>query len=168
MTTATNTNKATEEILRKFEQAEREEGQPAWVYPFRKAGIARFAELGFPTLKDEDWRFTNVAPIASLPFNPSSGSAETNLTQDTVSSFTLGSLPAHRLVFVNGHESGSFYQVEAFSFSVVSIPQLYVPFFAIESHCVFAGKYHVALLKFHDGAFALTIHIDSLIDKCIW
>ena len=44
--------------------------QPPWLLPLRKAGIARFAELGFPTLKHEDWRFTNVAPIAKLPFRP--------------------------------------------------------------------------------------------------
>ena len=41
-----------------------------WLFPLRKAGLARFAELGFPTLRHEDWRFTNVAPIAKLPFKP--------------------------------------------------------------------------------------------------
>ena len=30
----------------------------------RARRIARFAELGFPTTRDEEWRFTNVAPIA--------------------------------------------------------------------------------------------------------
>ena len=28
------------------------------------------SNCGFPTLQDEDWRFTNVAPIAKLPFEP--------------------------------------------------------------------------------------------------
>jgi len=32
--------------------------------------MSRFAELGFPTLRDEDWRFTNVAAIAKLLSNP--------------------------------------------------------------------------------------------------
>ena len=40
----------------KFERFERETGQPPWLLPLRKAGLARFAELGFPTLQDEDWR----------------------------------------------------------------------------------------------------------------
>ena len=44
--------------------------QPSWLLPLRRAGIARFAELGFPTLQDEDWRFTNVAPLARLPLQP--------------------------------------------------------------------------------------------------
>ena len=62
--------KETEPHLREFERFEQSAGQPAWVFPLRKAGIARFAERGFPTLQDEDWRFTNVAPIAKLPFKP--------------------------------------------------------------------------------------------------
>src|SRR5262249_60294221 len=34
----------------------------------RKAALARFAELGFPTSRNEDWKFTNVAPLAQTPF----------------------------------------------------------------------------------------------------
>ena len=36
----------------------------AWLLPIRKAAMARFAELGFPTTRDEEWRFTNVSRIA--------------------------------------------------------------------------------------------------------
>jgi len=32
--------------------------------------IERFAELGFPTTHDEEWRFTNVAAIARAAFTP--------------------------------------------------------------------------------------------------
>ena len=32
----------------------------------RETAFQRFAELGFPTTHDEEWRFTNVAPIARL------------------------------------------------------------------------------------------------------
>jgi Fe-S cluster assembly protein SufD len=41
--------------------------QPAaapWVQHLREAAFQRFAELGFPTTHDEEWRFTSVAPIA--------------------------------------------------------------------------------------------------------
>jgi Fe-S cluster assembly protein SufD len=95
--------KQTEPQLEAFERLEREAGHPGWVFPLRKAGMARFAELGFPTLKDEDWRFTNVAPIAKLPFRPvlaPSGNAE---KPGTVSGLAFGRLPSHRLVFVDGH-----------------------------------------------------------------
>jgi Fe-S cluster assembly protein SufD len=34
-----------------------------WLQTLREAAFQRFAELGFPTTHDEEWRFTNVAPI---------------------------------------------------------------------------------------------------------
>lgn len=78
----------------------------AWFHPVRKEAIARFAALGFPTTKLEEWRFTNVDPIARMPFH----SAE--FRADGLSSELLAELPlAHvafeqrcsRIVFVNGH-----------------------------------------------------------------
>ena len=41
---------------------------PAWLRPIREAAIARFAERGFPTTREEAWRFTGVAPIARTAF----------------------------------------------------------------------------------------------------
>jgi Fe-S cluster assembly protein SufD len=43
-------------------------GDPAWLRRTREAAIERFAELGFPTARNEDWRFTSVAPLAKVPF----------------------------------------------------------------------------------------------------
>lgn len=34
----------------------------------RRRALQRFADLGFPTLKDEEWRFTNLAPLAKIAF----------------------------------------------------------------------------------------------------
>ncbi|MCU0770438.1 MAG: Fe-S cluster assembly protein SufD [Verrucomicrobia bacterium] len=115
----TSTDKVTEGILKEFEQWEREPGQPAWLHPFRKAGIARFAELGFPTLKHEDWRFTNVAPITKLPFHPVREAAPDTLDAQTLAGFILGSLPAHRLVFVNGQFAPALSSVQALPAGVV-------------------------------------------------
>ncbi len=76
--------------------------QPKWLLPVRKAGLASFAEQGFPTLHDEDWRFTNVAPIAKLHFQlaapPIVNGAESKLIAESV----FAHLPGHRLIFVNG------------------------------------------------------------------
>jgi Fe-S cluster assembly protein SufD len=43
---------------------------PAWLQSLRDRAFARFAELGFPTTHNEEWRFTNVAPIARTAFTP--------------------------------------------------------------------------------------------------
>ncbi|MGB9457263.1 MAG: Fe-S cluster assembly protein SufD [Bryobacteraceae bacterium] len=42
-------------------------GQP-WLMKLRESAFARFAELGFPTARSEEWRFTNVTPIARTSF----------------------------------------------------------------------------------------------------
>ena len=71
--------------------------------PLRKAAIARFSELGFPTTNDEDWRFTNVAPIAALPFKPVLTYSANGVNAAAVAKNSFTGLKASRLVFVNGH-----------------------------------------------------------------
>jgi Fe-S cluster assembly protein SufD len=43
--------------------------QPAaepWIQALREKAFARFAELGFPTTHQEEWRFTNIAPVTKV------------------------------------------------------------------------------------------------------
>jgi len=67
----------------------------SWVQPLRDAAFHRFAELGFPTSKNEEWRFTSVAPIARGVFR---AAPPVELDVDAVAPFATGI----RLVFVNG------------------------------------------------------------------
>jgi Fe-S cluster assembly protein SufD len=57
--------------LADFERFEREQSQqggtPA-LQRLHKAAIARFAEMGFPGPRDEEWRFTNLAPLLKVHF----------------------------------------------------------------------------------------------------
>src|SRR5215471_18399897 len=91
--------KQTEPHQRKFEWFERHAQKPAWIFPLRKAGMARFAELGFPTLHDEDWRFTNVGPLVKLPFKPVLKAAHDGLTANDLGNLTFRQLDCIRLVF---------------------------------------------------------------------
>src|SRR5271154_3563905 len=95
-------NNGTELLVGQFTQFETRATQPKWLAPLRKAGIASFADQGFPTLHDEDWRFTNVTPIAKLNFQlakeVSVNGAESKLIDE--SAFTK--LFGHRLRVVNG------------------------------------------------------------------
>src|SRR5205814_3442774 len=93
----------TNPYLEKFERFENQTNQPAWLFLLRKAGIVSFAEQGFPTLKDEDWRFTNVAPIAKLPFKPMLDGAAEKGVADVLPRSVFAKLSGSRLVFVNGH-----------------------------------------------------------------
>jgi Fe-S cluster assembly protein SufD len=54
------------------EQFALQQRAPAALQELREAAFQRFAELGFPTTHDEEWRFTNVAPIARAGFRAAS------------------------------------------------------------------------------------------------
>ena len=41
--------------------------EPQWLEELRSAAIGRFDLLGFPTTRDEDWRYTNIASLARRP-----------------------------------------------------------------------------------------------------
>ncbi len=92
----------TEQYVEKFEAVEKQTNEPSWLRALRKGAIARFAEIGFPTLQQEDWRFTNVAPIAKLPFKPTTELSDGGLEKSALGNFTFGKLKASRLVFLNG------------------------------------------------------------------
>jgi len=98
-------SKETDPYLEKFARFESSPHQPGWVFPLRKAGIASFAEQGFPTLKHEDWRYTNVAPIAKLTFQPAFETSNDGAAKDAANHTFFRDLAGHRLVFVNGHYS---------------------------------------------------------------
>ena len=42
--------------------------QPRWVAQAREHAMAQFERVGFPTTRQEQWRFTSVAPIAERSF----------------------------------------------------------------------------------------------------
>jgi Fe-S cluster assembly protein SufD len=75
---------------------------PQWLNELRARGRARFAELGFPTTRNEEWKYTDVTPIANLTF---AAQSHPNGTQANLESFLFGD--AHRLVFINGQFSAT-------------------------------------------------------------
>jgi Fe-S cluster assembly protein SufD len=76
-------------------------GGPRWLQDLRDRGAARFLALGFPTVRDEEWRFTSVTPIASAEFQLA-GPAPVD--DQTLRGFVYADSP-HRLVIVNGRYS---------------------------------------------------------------
>lgn len=91
-------------LLRDFEDfaANGGGGGPSWLLPLRRAAIDRFAALGFPTPKNEDWHFTSVTPIAEGSFRALAPARSVRLTAADVEPFTFGRPEWIRLVFVNG------------------------------------------------------------------
>src|SRR5438309_9323174 len=97
----------TNHYLSDFERLEKDGAAPA-VQRLRNAAVARFAELGFPGPRDEEWRFTPVAPLAKTPFRlPPADSQEGAeryrlLTHGEGAGVTLLGANANRPFLLNG------------------------------------------------------------------
>ena len=74
--------------------------EPKWLRTQRQNAFDRFCETGFPSLKDEDWRFTNTAAIARVPFSLLKD-GKICLIKEDVQPFLMQNAACH-LVFVNG------------------------------------------------------------------
>ena len=63
-----------------------------------------FQELGFPSVKDEEWKYSNVAPIARMDFKPATlaGAASSAFDDGELTAFGCVEAKDSQLVFVNG------------------------------------------------------------------
>ena len=102
----TQAKKELDPYLSSFAQLQKEiEGkQPPWLQQIRKSAISCFAEVGFPTPRQEEWKYTEVAPIRRTAFKPAAYE-QNGLTSKRVNELSFGNLQGPRLVFVNGHFS---------------------------------------------------------------
>lgn len=74
---------------------------PSWLQALHKGGIAHFSNLGFPTTRHEDWRFTNVAPLVKMPFRLAEPKAGVVKEKD-FAAFLFPELGEKRVVLVDG------------------------------------------------------------------
>ena len=75
---------------------------PVWLKAFRHTAFQRVSERGFPTAKDEAWKYTKVGRILDVAFEPAEASASRWLSSAAIDQLA-GDLGGARLVFVNGH-----------------------------------------------------------------
>jgi Fe-S cluster assembly protein SufD len=87
--------------------------EPAWLQEARRAALERFEALGFPSTREEDWRFTNVAPIARTVFR-TAAAAPGAVSAAELAAATAGEAP-QRVVFVDGRYAPELSSVEAAS-----------------------------------------------------
>jgi Fe-S cluster assembly protein SufD len=72
---------------------------PDWLHDARRVHVERFAELGLPTTREEEWRNTNISPITRTAFGaPASGTRSLSDLPE-MSRLEIG---CTRLVFVDG------------------------------------------------------------------
>ncbi|WP_199181926.1 Fe-S cluster assembly protein SufD [Cryobacterium sp. N21] len=83
---------------------------PAWLAEARVAALQWVGEHGFPTHKDEDWKYTGLAPILAVPFDAATVASGIRVTAEMIDEAAVD-LGGPRLVFVNGHFSSEFSRV---------------------------------------------------------
>jgi Fe-S cluster assembly protein SufD len=95
------TRKAKEKFLQAFERRFAGRADASWLINLRRSAIARFGELGFPTTRQEDWKYTSVDPIAALEFNTPEQNGVEISSQDLLA-LSFADEARHRLVFIDG------------------------------------------------------------------
>jgi Fe-S cluster assembly protein SufD len=76
---------------------------PTWVNDVRKNALIEFTNRGFPTTKQEDWKYTNIAPIAKASFQYSAHSAK--ISSNDIKKYLVDGIDQYVIAFVNGHFS---------------------------------------------------------------
>jgi Fe-S cluster assembly protein SufD len=78
--------------------------------PVREAAFRRFLASGFPTTRLEEWKHTNVAPIAKTEFERA---GEREIPRDAAEPFLFAADIPHRIVLVNGRLSPALSALES-------------------------------------------------------
>ena len=89
-------------------------GEPPWLRDLRRSALARFSELGFPTIRDEEWRYTNVAPIARTTFQ-APVPVHPRAVAEKLNQAPLVNLESPKMVFVNGIYSSELSSLQGLS-----------------------------------------------------
>jgi Fe-S cluster assembly protein SufD len=93
------TQEGTQTYLAHFKELEKKLSRNgASLLPLRRQAMERFSALGFPTIRHEEWKYTNLMPLIRTPFQP----AALDLNGLSPKALPFGDVAEHRLVFVNG------------------------------------------------------------------
>lgn len=88
-----------------FRALQQDNPSAAWFELLRESAIDRFELLGFPTVKDEEWKYTNLTQIAKTDFQPVTNEPVIELDVNARESLNLSSYPetaVTHLVLING------------------------------------------------------------------
>ncbi|MGA9292021.1 MAG: SufD family Fe-S cluster assembly protein, partial [Ignavibacteriaceae bacterium] len=130
--------------IQKFEHLETNlNGDSSAVHYLRRDAISYFSDLKFPTLKDEDWKYTNIAPLLKYNFKPVDPKKNVApLQPGKIEKFLFENLEHSLLVFINGHYSEDLSKVQD------------LPKDVIVSNIASAISEHSEIVKKHFGQYA--------------
>lgn len=93
-------------LYTRLAQAFEEEGSGIGHGPLaevREAAFQRFKSAGFPTVKNEDWKYTNLQPLLKKDYvGIDTYNQGNSLSESTIQGFSIPDLDAYKIVMVNG------------------------------------------------------------------
>ena len=135
----------------------REEIDPAWLAALRAKAGARFEEIDFPTTRNEEWKYTNVAPILKVPYREIFDLDADGLTVERIAPFTFVESRHSQMVFINGIYSKELSDLSGLPESAVVTSLAGMT----EEQALVASRHLAAYAKYQDDAFTAlnTAHI---------
>lgn len=146
----------------------------SWVRDLRKQAFARFEELGFPTARTEDWRFTNVSAIAKHAFQTVAEPDAASPSAAELKRADIDFASGNRFVFANGHFSKRQSSTDPMPAGVIcsnladALPEKIVQAH-LAQHADFENQPFIALNTafFQDGCF-LQVPANTVIEKPVY
>jgi Fe-S cluster assembly protein SufD len=94
-----NMNNNAQHYLAEFDQFQ-ETVERDWFSEQRQSALKLFIETGFPSSRLENWKYTDVRPIAKQSF--SNVSTTTSITTEEIDAIRFQDIDCYELVFING------------------------------------------------------------------
>jgi len=77
-------------------------GSKSFLHGIRKEALAQLAEMSFPTLRNEDWKYTDISPLLKNNFIPAASLEQVSFTGNEIEKYLFKDFDFHLLVFING------------------------------------------------------------------
>jgi Fe-S cluster assembly protein SufD len=92
---------------------------PTWATRLREDAFDAFERLGFPTTAQEDWKYTNVAPIGRASFAQPTSADHASVGGEELAKILYIETAHSRLVFINGSVNAELSSLDALPAGVV-------------------------------------------------
>jgi Fe-S cluster assembly protein SufD len=141
-----------------------------WLQQLRKAGLSKFSATGFPSSREEEWRYTNVSAIEKKLFTPVLGYVNAQPNQQKIDPFWLKAQQLEEfwsVVLVNGYFSAELsvldglpddVKVMSMAAALLTLPDWLQPYFGQAVQSDEHGFVAFNSAWFTDGVF---IHVPS-------
>src|SRR5882762_3213511 len=85
-----------------FHSLQQDTPMAAWVELLRESAMDQFDLLGFPSVSEEEWKYTNLTPIVKADFQPVLNDRVSGIAKPDVDLFAYPETSRTQIVLVNG------------------------------------------------------------------